>query len=125
MYHGQSAYDKRNQRPIRNRGRDKKDEYIPPSLQGARDLRMDEYMEQLHPNRVTTAHPFPLLDPHTECPVIAAKESGINPLKMNNSLLAAYTSPFPSLDGRNHHPSTCTKTLSSTQPWSNEFPVNL
>lgn len=125
MYHGHSATDRRNQRPIRNRGRDKKDEYQPPALQGAKDLRMDEYMEHLHPNRVTTAHPFPLLDSHTECPVIAAKESGINPLRMSNSLLGAYTSQYPLLDGPNLPQQSYSTTLSSTPLLSSEFPVNL
>lgn len=116
VYYGVCATNRNLQRPIRNRGRDKKFEYEPPQLQGAKDLRMDEIMEHLHPNRVTSAHPFPLKAKPGRCRVIAMPESGLNPLPMSNSLLGAYTSQYPLLDGPSYQNPHSSRILSSTQP---------
>lgn len=113
MFHGHSATDRVHQRPIRNRGRDKKPEYESPRLSGARDLRMNERMEHLHPNRTTTLHPFPLLDESPPCPVLIPAKDVLHKMEKSNSLLGAYTDPCRQADGQYLHLSNPSK-ISST-----------
>lgn len=115
MYHGHSATDRKFQRPIRNRGKDKKEEYTPPVLQGAKDLDMTERMEHLHPHRVTNKHPFPLKPSQRPFNVFLSPHSCINQLEMKPSLLGVSTEANPLQGGKNHHLSNLSETSLNTQ----------
>lgn len=98
MYHGVSASARRLQRPIRHRGCDRKKEYQPPRILGSADLVLTERMEHMHPHKTTTAHPFPLGEEQHSWPIFLPP-STVPQLHTGNSLLDAYTSSYPLLDG--------------------------